>query len=277
MARHNYASIYAVVCKEPLIETTEEGKRAYCIVKTIMSERDIKEAGSGYQLRCVPLCIHSTEDKVVEIIETLQINDVIEVIGFIATQETDKSHVCPACGALNYRREACVPYGKTKSGGTRVYLYPIAIRLENHYESEQTAFSFLRKNNEFANHVFLLGNLTVNPIQGTLQEGTRKYTRYQIAINRKYCPRGSDQVFTRTDYPWIYSYGIKSDDDFEHLQVGSKVYIDGAFQARKYKEQYICTRCGEEFDVPGRTLEILAYATEYWSDSDETEKDDTIL
>lgn len=266
MARHNYVAVYGVVCRLPLIEGEDENKTGFCFIKTVMSSRDIKEAGSGYQLNCPSLFIHSSEKEIVEMMSTLQINDVIEVTGFIATMEIDKKCTCPVCGEVNYRRESCVRYGKTRSGGNRIYLYPIAIRVENHYESEQEAFSFLRKNSEFANHVFLLGNLTVNPVQSTLMEGTRKYTRYQLAINRKYCPRDGNEVYTKTDYPWVYSYGDKSDEDFKRLSAGSMVYIDGALQARKYKEQYICTNCGNEFDVPGRTLEVLAYDSEYLSE-----------
>lgn len=267
MARHNYATVYCVVCKI-LIDDNGGNKTGFCGVKTIMSTRDIEEAGTGYQLSCPAFLIHSSEKRIVEVMSTLQVNDIIEVTGFIATAETDKKEVCPQCGTINYRVESCVSHGRAKSGGNRVYLYPIAIRFDHHCETAQEAFIYLRKNREFVNHVFLLGNLTADPVQGVLMEGTKKYARYQLAINRKYCPREGNEIYTKTDYPWVYSYGEKSDEDFKRLKLGSTVYVDGAIQARKYKEQYICTKCGEEFDVPGRTLEILAYDTEYLSDHD---------
>lgn len=64
-------------------------------------------------------------------------------------------------------------------------------------------------------------------------------------------------------YPWVYSYGDKSIDDYQNLDKDSLVMIDGALQSRKFKEQYVCKECGTVYDVPGRTLEVLSYDTEY--------------
>ena len=36
----------------------------------------------------------------------------------------------------------------------------------------------------------------------------------------------------------------------------------------KYKETYKCKECGEEFDVPGRTIDVLSHDTEYLRDCD---------
>lgn len=75
--------------------------------------------------------------------------------------------------------------------------------------------------------------------------------------------KGGNEVYERTDYPWVYSYGDKSIEDFQNLEKGALVFIDGALQARKFKEQYVCGTCGQEYDVRGRTLEVLSYDTEY--------------
>ena len=37
---------------------------------------------------------------------------------------------------------------------------------------------------------------------------------------------------------------------------------------RKYKETYKCKECGEEFDVPGRTIDVMSHDTEYLRDCD---------
>ena len=168
---------------------------------------------------------------------------------------------------------------KVKSGGNEIFIYPITLRLKKKCETEQEAFEYLHANKEDANRVFLLGNLTGPPISGVLQNGKKPYTRFQLAINRKYCPKGGNEVYERTDYPWVYSYGDKSIEDFQNLEKGALVFIDGALQARKFKEQYVCGTCGQEYDVRGRTLEVLSYDTEYLRlpnpiGKDEEEEDD---
>lgn len=281
MATHNTVSLLAAVVLAPKSKETIDGVKSMVGLKTVMSERDFSDSKTGYQLRCVPFVAMSKEQKIVDIISGLQLYDVIEIKGFIATKEVDKSSKCPNCGAENRRVEACVAHGKEKSGGNIIYIYPIFIEVRQHFNSEQDAFLYLHEKKENANSAIVLGNLTGEPVQGVLQEGKKRYTRYQLAINRKYCAKGSDETEERTDYPWIYSYGEKSDEDFQRLNKGSLVLVDGALQARKYKEQYICQNCQAEYDVPGRTLEILSYDTEFLRDpkpkeeTDEESKEDS--
>lgn len=46
------------------------------------------------------------------------------------------------------------------------------------------------------------------------------------------------------------------------------MFVDGTLRTRKYKETYKCKECGEEFDVPGRTIDVLSHDTEYLRDCD---------
>ena len=137
------------------------------------------------------------------------------------------------------------------------------MRIIKHCKDEQEAYEFLHTYKEDVNRVFVIGNLTGEPICGELQGGRKIYTRYQLAINRKYHPKGGSELYDRTDYPWVYSYQKKAEEDFINLEKGALVFVDGALQSRKYKEQYRCSQCGQEYDVPGKTLEILSYDTEY--------------
>lgn len=129
-------------------------------------------------------------------------------------------------------------------------------------------FRYLKEHREDGNQAFILGNLTNDPVCYELDQGKTTATRYQIAMNRKFKPYGADELLDRTDYPWVYSYGQKAINDYERLKKGSLVFIDGAIHARKYKETYKCPHCGQEYVVPGRTLEILSYDTEYLRDFD---------
>lgn len=263
MARHNYVNVIAFVRKAPKFKDTVDGRAAIVALTTIMSGREYEKAKTGYQLNSVSFCARTQEDSIIEKMEELELLDIVEITGFLATREVDKKAECPNCHTINRRVEACVANGTTKSGGNEIFVYPITIRVKQHCETEQEAYEYLHKNKEDVNRVFILGNLTSSPKQGVLDGGRKPYTRFQVAINRKYCPKGGAEVYERTDYPWVYSYGDKSIEDFQNLEKGALVFVDGALQARKFKEQYLCGVCGQEYDVRGRTLEVLSYDTEY--------------
>lgn len=263
MARHNYVSVMAFVKKEPKVKDTIDGQAGIVGLTTIMSGRDYNKATTGYQLNSVTFCARSQEDEIVEIIKELKLYQIVQITGFIATTEKDKKAECPFCHTINRRVDACVAHGKIKSGGNEIFVYPITMKIEKQCASEQEAYEYLHQNEEDVNRVFILGNLTGAPINGVLNEGRKPYTRFQLAINRKYCPKGGNEVYERTDYPWVYSYGTKALEDFQNLEKGALVFIDGALQARKFKEQYVCGNCQKEYDVRGRTLEVLSYDTEY--------------
>ena len=65
---------------------------------------------------------------------------------------------------------------------------------------------------------------------------------------------------------------MRKQPDVEYIIVlgahGSSVYVDGTLRTRKYRETYKCKECGEEFDVPGRTIDVLSHDTEYLRDCD---------
>ena len=128
---------------------------------------------------------------------------------------------------------------------------------------EEVHYIYLKNHSEDGNRVLALGNVVSDPITGEADEGRTKYTRFQIAMNRKYHSTSPDETANITDYPWVYSYGNGASDDAKYIRKGSLVLVDGALQSRKYKDTYICPECGEAFPVRGRTLEILSYGTEY--------------
>ena len=147
-----------------------------------------------------------------------------------------------------------------------IYFSPIFAEKVRSFEEQGEAHSCVLNRAEISNTVFLLGNLTCEPIQWYVEK--KPYTRYQLAINRKYCPKGLQEVTERTDYPWVYSFGQQAVDDYKVLHTGSSVFVDGTLRTRKYKETYKCKECGEEFDVPCRTIDVLSHDTEYLRDCD---------
>lgn len=263
MARHNYVSVIGFVREEPKFKESLDGTIGKVYVTTIMSPREYEKAKTGYQLNSVIFPVKSNEPDIVETMRTLDIGDIIELTGFIATYDIQKKAKCPFCEAENLRSESCIANGHDKAGGNDIYIYPITLALRDHYDTDEERYAYLRDHQEDVNRVMVLGNLTKPPISGELDNGRRKYTRFQVAINRKYCPKKGGDVQKREDYPWIYSYGDKAIEDYDNLDKGALVFVDGALQARKYKEKYICFQCGKEFEHRDRTLEILSYDTEY--------------
>lgn len=128
---------------------------------------------------------------------------------------------------------------------------------------EEAHYMYLKNHSEDGNRVIVLGNVVSDPVTGEVDEGRTKYTRFQIAMNRKYHSTSPDETANITDYPWVYSYGDGAIKDAQNVRKGSLVLIDGALQSRKYKDTYVCPDCGNAYQVRGRTLEILSYGTEY--------------
>lgn len=263
MAIHNYVDIYAVVRGIPVIKQGDLSSRVLCPVSTIRGTRDHVSQKVLNQYKYSSFFIMTEDKESIQEISGWKELDIVRVTGFIATLDTDKKAACPNCGTINRRIEAVET---ARSGGNIVYVYPIYARKMASYTEQGMAFSHLIENAEISNRVFLMGNLTRDPEKHELVGKT--YTRFQLAINRKYCAKGLSYVRERTDFPWIYSYGENAEKDFAALRTGASVFVDGAIQTRRYKENYKCSECGESFPIQGRTLEIVAYATEYLSDCD---------
>ena len=70
-----------------------------------------------------PILFTQDEDLIDGISEWKE-NDVIYAKGFLATKEVEKKAICPHCGAVNLRREACQAES-VRSGGNMIYFSPI--------------------------------------------------------------------------------------------------------------------------------------------------------
>lgn len=266
MARHNFALLVGVVRKPPVIRSNDFGVTAMCPLTVIRGSRDKNHRKVDRQAKYSTPILMSEEQTIVDEIATWNENDIVLITGFVATREVEKKAVCPECGFENYRRYACTG---ARSGGNRIYIHPIYAEKLKSFPEQGAAHKYLIEHSEISNRVFLLGNLTREPVKGG--DDTKVYCRYQIAVDRKYCAEGMEEVRERTDYPWIYSYGQKAEIDFQALTTGALIYVDGALQTRKYKEVYTCQNpeCGIQFEVPGQTLEVLSYDTEYLKNYDE--------
>lgn len=265
MATHNYISLLAMVTKEAKVTETEYGKSALVLVTTWLGDRAYE--ATKMDIKRPSILIYTEEKEMAENLAKWKKNDIISLRGFIATRDVDKSAICPKCQTVNRRVDACK---EARSGGNLVYVYPIYAEVRKHFDERNDAVDYLKSQKEITNRVFILGRLTKDPEKYTRyqEDISETVTRFPIAVNRKYCAKGFEQVLEKTDYPWIYSLGEKGERDFLALHADSVVYVDGAIVGRQYRETYVCPECGCEYYADGTAIEVLSYDTEYLSDYD---------
>lgn len=260
MATHNNVSLLGIVRRNPILQSNGVETVVSIAVSTIVGLRDDSFRKVTGQISVVSFVVRTAEKEMVDALSTWKENDTVFVQGFIATKDIEKSSICPKCGNVNLRIDAC---RDARSGGNLIYVYPIYAEKIKGYSDIKEALDFLLQRQEIANRASLVGTLVREPLQGTIKG--RDYTRFQIASNRKYCAQTYEEVLERTDYPWIYSYGEKAKLNMAALHTDSLVLVDGALQGRYYKEVYQCQNpeCNCIYTEAGTTLEILAYDTEF--------------
>lgn len=254
MAIQNYADLLAVVLNTPEVVKGDISSRVNCTLLTLHGNRNLKKP-----ITTTIFKVSSHEPRTIREISTWKPLDIVRVSGFIATEDIEKKVICPHCGTVNRRIDSVAG---ARSGGTFVYVYPIYAHKVYSVSSKEDAEKYLEENMDYLNHVILIGNITKTPVYSS------PCTHFQLAINRKYCPRGQADIKERADFPWVYSYGKHAEKNYAALKQGSVVMVDGVLQSREYAEDYICSECGEGFQYRGNTLEVLSFYTDYISNCD---------
>ncbi len=248
MQIHNHIDIYGIVRDLP-----KRGKtNIMCPVSTIRGIRDQVSQKVLNQYKYCTFYLISKDNEMIEKIKSLKPNDVVRVTGIIQTISRPNEIKCPNCNAINNISEATL---KERAGNNLIYVIPYSVTKVASYDDQMFAYQDVIKNVEISNKVFLIGTLLSDPEKHELVD--KVYTRYQIAVEH------TDSRQECFAYPWIYSYGENAERDFFSLQAGSKVFIDGAMQTRRYRNKYLCKECKKEFEIQGKTLEVISYATEF--------------
>ena len=283
MARENLAFLTGVVAKSPtIVKQGDEYK--YAIVYLIVS-RGLREVGDNRKyMKCDNPVIMTRDPKWVKEIETWEKYDIVSVKGMIASKRIMKTSICKTCGAKN------------SQPGSLVYVYPIYAEKLGSLETKEQVVEYLSDHREISNQVYVFGHVCCEP-KKIRPKSDLIVTQYQVALTRKFRIR-TDSPDTRTDFPWVKSYGKNAEEDKLRLTTGSEVYIDGCLQARSVLRHAICGQafgldgkgmfeqdeeghaipvqrvdangkpvgCLSLYDWRDRALEIVPYATEYLSD-----------
>lgn len=101
------------------------------------------------------------------------------------------------------------------------------------------------------NKVILVGNLCADPESRSFQNGG-KVTNLRIATNESWKDRATGERKEKTEYHTVklFTEGLVNVAE-KYLRKGSKVYIEGALQTRKWQDQSGADRYSTEIVLQG--------------------------
>lgn len=251
MATHNSVTLYGIVGKPPVIMRNSSGEyiRAMIPMATVRGYRS-----TGNYLDDIKYdrpTVMSGDPNIIKYMAELNQGDMVFVKGAITTKNVQKTTTCPHCGAKN-----TIP-------GTLTFVSPIFVEKREQDKPLEEAVKLVQKKWEISNEVTLVGTVCREPSLYVTSSGLELVT-YQLAVNRKFRIK-DDAEESRTDFPWVKSYGANADEDAKRIRKLSKVLINGRIQTRKRTRKQVCADCGQEYTWTDIVLEIVPYATEYLS------------
>lgn len=85
------------------------------------------------------------------------------------------------------------------------------------------------------NKVIIVGNLGRDPEVRTMQSGD-KVANFSVATSERWKDRNSGEMQERTEWHRIVIFGRTAEIAEQYLRKGSKVYIEGQLQTRKWED-----------------------------------------
>lgn len=249
MARENLIYLYGTVLEDPRITKDDDGTplRAIVALEVIRGKREISD-NIHYLKKDKPMIMTANPELIAEI-EMWKKYDMVEVKGTLTTKEVRKASTCPHCGAKNI------------STGSLGFINPIYLCRREHGEDSADCLELLKKHQEISNQAWVIGTLCREPKTLKAKSGIN-ITQYQLAINRKYKIR-EDNPETKTDWPWVKSYGDQAKKDKRYLHTGSVILVDGILQARNVDRDATCENCKNAYKWKDKAIELVPYSNEY--------------
>ena len=104
------------------------------------------------------------------------------------------------------------------------------------------------------NKVILIGNLGGDPDARMTPQGT-PVTNLSIATDESYKDKNTGQIVPKTEWHRVVVFNRLAEIAKDYLQKGSKVYIEGRLQTRKWQDQNGQDRYSTE--IIGNELQML--------------------
>lgn len=86
------------------------------------------------------------------------------------------------------------------------------------------------------NKVILIGNLGRDPETRTMQNGN-KVCNLSVATSERWTDKSSGEKMEKTEWHRVVLFGPLADIADKYLDKGSKVYLEGSLQTRKWTDQ----------------------------------------
>lgn len=252
MAKENFVYLHGQIQTMPKIYTNNDGD----LIKAMFALKVLRRPLNGGQsmanklyLDC-PIILTRNTDLIKQACDFAQ-NDMVDIRGVISTKEVVKATICPHCGVKN-----CIK-------GTSTYITPIYMCKRESGITPEEGLKYLKERCEISNMTMIIGTLCREPEIYT-DEKKRSFAQFQLAVNRRYRIK-EDSAETKTDYPWVKTFGEQALKDAYALHTGSSVYLNGALQTREITRETICEQCGNSYEWNDVATEIIPYSTEYLS------------
>lgn len=237
MARENSFNFFGKV-ENPTVVLFNDETKSYRVTFTMKTVR--RNGRSDYP----KINIYGLDEaSAKEYVKRLQPEVYVQVRGMVTTKMVKKPVKCEACGEVNLvdtLQTEVITYGNPFVSKEKID--PIAIA-------------------EFANVGNVIGSVCTD-IQRKDGSNGPTAAQFQIAVNRRY--RVSElEKGTRTDYPWVKTFGETAEECLKRLQKSSQIYVTGAFQTRDINRRVKCVKCGCQLSYAERVGEIIPNGVEF--------------
>lgn len=106
------------------------------------------------------------------------------------------------------------------------------------------------------NQVSLIGNLGKDPEVRTLQNGN-KVANFNVATTEKWKDKASGERKEKTEWHRIVIFGSLTDIADKYLNKGSKVFLQGSLQTRKWQDQSGADKYTTEVVLQGFSAKMI--------------------
>lgn len=252
MAKHNYVMLNGQVLQPPRFNLGPNGEVQRALGPVVII-RGVRDFGNNIDnIKYDAPVVMTSDPALIKIMQQWEVGDMVEIKGSITTKDIVKSSTCKHCGEKN------------KKAGSLVYINPIYIGIHEKKLSRAEGLNVLKARCEISNQVTLIGPVCRDPQLYVTEKGLA-ITTYQMAVRRKF-RIVSDSSDTKTDFPWIKSYGAIAKNDAASIKKGTYIFVDGMIQTRELERTQVCEHCGGEYKWNDFAMEIVPFATEYLRD-----------
>ena len=199
MARHNEVTLYGRVIQNPKLfynstDETNPSRTLLRVIGAISVVRGIRDFGAvDKRIRIDVPIVLSQNKKIMKLMKTWEVGDMILIRGTLATVNVTKSICCPNCQQIEPVKT------------TLAFINPIFMKTECKGLSPEEGNQDMRQNAEISNRITVIGKACTAPELFVTDKG-QKITNYQLDIMRKYRIKEDDEE-NKHDFPFVKSYG----------------------------------------------------------------------